>query len=177
MPLTPEEKRERQRAYYRRWYEKNRKKVIEKVGRSQRENREKHRAYMRAWKAKNREKINAANKGYRAKYPEKFSAQERQARARQRAKDPHHAAHYWAKRRAAEAGRPKPDYCDVCGRHHKRIVFDHCHQRDVFRGWLCHDCNLILGHAHDNPDVLLKLVAYLKRTAKLVPPQLSLAGI
>jgi len=161
----------------RRWYQQNRQKVIDRATRHNKENREQRRAYMRAWKAKNREKRNAAQKGYRAKHPEKFSAQEARARVRQRAKDPHHAAHYWARRRATEAGRPRPGHCEVCGRHHKRIVFDHCHQRGVFRGWLCHDCNLILGHAHDDPGILLKLAAYLKRTAKLVPPQLSLPGV
>lgn len=31
------------------------------------------------------------------------------------------------------------------------------------RGLLCHNCNVILGLAHDNPDRLVSLVAYLNR--------------
>ena len=77
----------------------------------------------------------------------------------------------------ADAGRPRPSCCDVCGAVRERIVFDHCHQRGIFRGWLCDDCNIILGHAHDDPDHLRMLIAYLERTKNLIPPQLTLPGI
>jgi sulfur relay (sulfurtransferase) DsrC/TusE family protein len=68
------------------------------------------------------------------------------------------------KRRERLAGRPKPETCDVCNRG-GRIVFDHCHESDKFRGWICHNCNVILGLADDNITFLEKLIIYL-RTAE-----------
>ncbi len=60
------------------------------------------------------------------------------------------------------AGRPKPATCEACGVTGK-IVFDHDHATALFRGWICHNCNWILGLAKDNPQVLLALHNYLKR--------------
>lgn len=59
------------------------------------------------------------------------------------------------------AGRPKPENCEVCNSKGK-ICFDHCHNSNKFRGWLCDPCNRILGQAKDNPDVLIALSIYLK---------------
>lgn len=61
----------------------------------------------------------------------------------------------------ALAGRPRPDACEVCGDGGK-ICFDHCHATEEFRGWLCQPCNLVLGHAKDNPVKLRKLADYLE---------------
>jgi len=72
---------------------------------------------------------------------------------------------YRALRRAdaleAIAGRPKPDRCEICAGF-DRIVFDHCHDRDKFRGWICTPCNIILGAARDSPERLMKLAKYLE---------------
>jgi hypothetical protein len=90
------------------------------------------------------------------------------------------AALYREKRRILQvekSGRQKPKHCDVCGDDTVRIEFDHCHRRGIFRGWLCTHCNVILGHARDNPDTLRKLIAYLERTKILISPQLTLPGI
>lgn len=58
--------------------------------------------------------------------------------------------------------RPKPDTCEVCGRG-GRIVYDHVHDTKEFRGWICHNCNVALGHVSDDPEILLKLAAYLDK--------------
>lgn len=76
----------------------------------------------------------------------------------------------------AEALRPKPECCEVCNGT-TRISFDHCHQRGIFRGWLCHPCNAILGFASDDTNRLRQLIAYLERTKGVVPPQLVLPGL
>jgi hypothetical protein len=39
---------------------------------------------------------------------------------------------------------------------------DHNHTNGKIRGILCHSCNLILGHAKDNPTVLESLAYYLR---------------
>lgn len=59
------------------------------------------------------------------------------------------------------AGRPKPKTCEVCN-NKGRICFDHCHDNNKFRGWICDPCNIILGKARDNPEILEALIKYLK---------------
>lgn len=52
--------------------------------------------------------------------------------------------------------------CQVCGSD-DRLVIDHCHTTGTVRGVLCTPCNLILGHAKDNPDTLRALALYLEK--------------
>ena len=59
------------------------------------------------------------------------------------------------------AGRPKPEKCEVCGKN-GRICFDHDHNNGNFRGWICEQCNVILGYARDNPEILKLLAQYLE---------------
>jgi len=81
------------------------------------------------------------------------------------------------KHRENMAGRSKPEFCEICGGTvgKQGIVFDHCHQRGHFRGWICRHCNVILGLCGDSVEHLLKLVAYLKRTEQNQGAQLNLA--
>jgi hypothetical protein len=75
------------------------------------------------------------------------------------------AAKYRA-RREALASRPRPDLCEACGRPPNgmgALHLDHCHSTGVFRGWLCHSCNLSLGAVADDPVTLRKLADYLDR--------------
>jgi len=51
--------------------------------------------------------------------------------------------------------------CAICGEA-KQLVTDHCHKSRVVRGMLCRTCNLMLGYAYDNPDILEKAIAYLE---------------
>lgn len=41
---------------------------------------------------------------------------------------------------------------------------DHCHNTGTVRGFLCHHCNLMLGHAKDNVQTLHAAINYLKET-------------
>lgn len=75
-----------------------------------------------------------------------------------------------------KAGRAKPETCEVCGGAEK-VSFDHCHQRGIFRGWLCYACNRALGCVKDDPNRLRKLIVYLERTKDFISPQLTLPGI
>jgi Recombination endonuclease VII len=60
-----------------------------------------------------------------------------------------------------KAGRPRPNTCEVCG-DNGRICFDHDHETNEFRGWICHMCNSALGLVKDNPDKLRKLAMYIE---------------
>jgi uncharacterized Zn ribbon protein len=62
--------------------------------------------------------------------------------------------------------------CAVCGKNNagatqsgkqKRMYVDHDHKTGTVRGLLCNNCNMALGFVHDDPELLLKLVAYLRR--------------
>ncbi len=57
--------------------------------------------------------------------------------------------------------------CAICGTYEsgsKDWHTDHNHATNTFRGVLCHHCNLLLGHAKDNPWILEQAIQYLKDT-------------
>lgn len=51
--------------------------------------------------------------------------------------------------------------CALCGAHDTKLQVDHDHKSGMVRGVLCRHCNLMLGHAKDNPETLKKAVDYL----------------
>jgi hypothetical protein len=135
MPLTPEERADRQRAYGKRWYEKNKDRVLARQKAYQAGRREKSREYQRRWFEKNREK----------------------ERLRARAKN-------WRVAGLPEPTRPEPDVCECCGKKcHRALALDHCHESGAFRGWLCSKCNLGIGKLGDTIESPERAVAYLRR--------------
>ena len=65
-------------------------------------------------------------------------------------------------RQEKRAGRAMPDACEICGEVHP-LVFDHCHAKGHFRGWICNACNSALGMARDSEVILRKMADYLER--------------
>lgn len=57
--------------------------------------------------------------------------------------------------------------CKICltPEERYRMHTDHCHQRGRVRGLLCRNCNSMLGHAKDNPEVLRRGAEYLEMAA------------
>lgn len=53
--------------------------------------------------------------------------------------------------------------CAICSSptEPSRICVDHNHNTGVVRKLLCHNCNVILGHAYEDPTILMKCVEYL----------------
>jgi hypothetical protein len=56
--------------------------------------------------------------------------------------------------------------CKVCeveagDGHMSRLVVDHCHKSNEMRGLICQNCNMALGNAKDNSEILRKLADYL----------------
>ena len=66
---------------------------------------------------------------------------------------------------------PKPldSKCNCCGRKTK-LVCDHNHKTDEFRGWLCEACNTGMGKLGDDLNGLRMAMAYLKRVEKRNSP-------
>lgn len=55
----------------------------------------------------------------------------------------------------------KANACQLCGNTERTIVLDHCHETNIFRGWICSQCNQGLGLLGDTLESLLKAVDYL----------------
>lgn len=169
---TPEYK-EKQREYHRMWRLENRERLLAEARARHAENPEKANARSRRWKAANLEKVKRREMIYRKRSWARMTPDQRdkknEAAREWRARNPHRYEALWRRReakkeaeRVASAGRPRPDTCEVCARDGK-IVFDHCHKSGRFRGWLCDNCNVVLGRVADDPNILCKLIAYLER--------------
>jgi len=67
---------------------------------------------------------------------------------------------------SAQGGR-----CSICGRIPREgrvLVIDHDHDTGVVRALLCRQCNIMLGCAKDDPDVLRAAADYLERHSRKV---------
>ena len=42
------------------------------------------------------------------------------------------------------------------------FVLDHDHEKNIFRGWLCHCCNTAIGMLRDDPTTVMRAYKYLK---------------
>ena len=55
--------------------------------------------------------------------------------------------------------------CNICDRHQsefkQRLIVEHCHTTGKVRGLVCHNCNTILGHAHDDIQILLNAIKHI----------------
>jgi recombination endonuclease VII len=136
--------------------------------------REKNPGYDAAWLAanpKHRETHAVANKRWHSKHPG-YNATRPRDLAAKAAFD----KRWLAAKNEQAAGRKKPKKCEACGRSDRKICFDHCHRSKKFRGWICSNCNSVLGYAKDSVPTLRKLITYLQVRrhggAGLKPPRL-----
>ena len=63
-----------------------------------------------------------------------------------------------------ENKRPELIVCPICQKKTYKVVLDHNHSTDEFRGWLCNDCNNGLGKFNDDIVLLRKAIKYLKKS-------------
>lgn len=58
--------------------------------------------------------------------------------------------------------------CKICGRHQsefkKTLCVDHCHTTGKVRGLLCSNCNIVLGQAKDDIEILKSAIKYLEES-------------
>ena len=57
--------------------------------------------------------------------------------------------------------RPDKGVCPICKKTTTKLVLDHNHETDKFRGWLCNDCNNALGKFGDDVRMLQNAIEYL----------------
>lgn len=59
--------------------------------------------------------------------------------------------------------RLRPDYCQACGeKPESSLNIDHCHLKEIVRGFLCFNCNLALGLFYDTEEYIENAIAYLE---------------
>lgn len=66
------------------------------------------------------------------------------------------------------APRVRPEFCEICGsKGGKRngIVVDHNHKTGKFRGWLCSNCNTIIGLSDEDTKRLHKIIDYINENS------------
>lgn len=67
--------------------------------------------------------------------------------------------------------------CAICGKHQndlkKKLSVDHNHETGNIRGLLCINCNLSLGHAKEDIDILLKMIDYLNKEIEALHLQIK----
>ena len=57
--------------------------------------------------------------------------------------------------------------CDRCTKTDKKLVFDHCHETLVHRGWICDNCNRSMGMLGDNIDGMLESAIYIAKSTNV----------
>ena len=65
---------------------------------------------------------------------------------------------------------PQGTKCTLCNDARRppgeSLVFDHCHEKNVFRGYLCNMCNRSLGGLGDNANGLVNALNFLLKTSE-----------
>lgn len=163
--MTPEEKRQKNREKTARWRAKH----PERQKESSLRYREKNREELRRREAERQRNMRANET------PEEKEARRAAERARRKANPDREWKHIIKVRYgitpeqyeallAEQGGR-----CAICGTEEpgrtgvRKWSVDHCHTTGRVRGILCHPCNLMLGKARDNPEILRKGADYLSR--------------
>lgn len=97
-------------------------------------------------------------KEWHERNPESHRATMRRQAANRRARK---VAEYWS-------GDPLQMHCGICKtteptKSGKGFHLDHDHETGKVREFLCHNCNVGLGHFKDDPDLLIEATMYLMR--------------
>lgn len=148
---------------------KNRKKIYNRVKEWRKKNPQARTEEARRYRLKHPEKVKKNQQNYRKnnlkKVREYDKLNKRRLRALNPEKEKERTKRFYEKKekeRLKIAGIPKPEFCPICKRNQYRIVFDHCHTSGNFRGWICDQCNKVLGLVKDSPIILKEMINYLE---------------
>lgn len=145
-------------------------------------NRERNRAYMAALRAADPEGARRKWREYYAANPERNIARVRAYRAsldpdvaKTRARRIRLRQFYGIDLDDFEAMKAAQGHCcAICARHeddiprprktdHSSLVPDHCHETGRIRGLICNPCNLLIGHARHDEEILSRAIDYLRK--------------
>ena len=99
-------------------------------------------------------------KGYRLKRPECSICTKKASNGKSQAKK-------IAKKEGIEYNAPDGSKCGICNKiqtEKNKLVFDHCHKTEKFRGYCCNSCNRSLGVFGDNVEGLVNALNYLLKS-------------
>jgi hypothetical protein len=130
--------------------------------------KEKARRWLREYRKREdvRAKHAASTRAYIAAHPEKDAAHKKRTRESGRGTWQQRKSRYGLTREKFAAMLTAQNGC--CGLCHEpfregqKQCVDHRHGTNRARGILHVNCNLLIGHAHDNPEMLLKALEYLR---------------
>lgn len=154
----PEGFKQRQREAQKRYYEKNREKILARKRAWEEQNAEVIRKKRREDYLNNSEKRRAASKKWKGENPDKVAAYRLDGNLRR------YGLTFAEKEAMLTA---QGNRCACCGSDDPRGKngwhVDHCHTTGKVRGLLCLYCNVALGKVQDSVDHLNKLIAYLEK--------------
>jgi len=109
-------------------------------------NKEKYSEYMKQYYIKNKEQINQVTRNSRLKRKYGISETEYNILFKEQG-----------------------GVCAICGTSSpggikKKFCIDHSHTTNKVRGLVCHSCNLMLGYAYDNINILREGIEYLEKS-------------
>lgn len=138
--------------YYKRYYKKNRNKLLERTKKWQRSNRDKTNKAFIEWGKKNPEKLEAKKLRAKAKvlgikitYEEYKDLCIKQNNLCAICKKPEITKHW----------KTKTNYI---------LSIDHCHKTKKVRGLLCKKCNTSIGFFEDNIELMKNAISYLTKS-------------
>jgi hypothetical protein len=177
----------------RRYYERNRDKVNNKVREWRKDNPGGALERGRKWRKENVEKCREYRRGWRKNNPERVLEQARKSMKEWREKNPGLAADRQRERRKANPDKYRrnerlydlknkygitPEEWEITFEAQGRCCAgckttipgkrgwqtDHCHETGAFRAILCQPCNLAIGLLKDSPKILRNLASLLEHT-------------
>jgi hypothetical protein len=118
---------------FKRWYTKNRDKVLECHKEYRKNNKEKIAKYQSGWAIKNRDKRKPYNREWRIKNPNYHRDYARK----------NYIGYHDKKKTIRCVKRPYPNYCEVCNREQNRfLAYHHWDKNNLSKGmWLCNYCH------------------------------------
>lgn len=157
--------KEEQKEYYKKWYQANREYVLK---------------YAKEYAQSHKEQCNKIKRNYYANHKNdlKWKKRENERHKKWRDKNPETSIHRKNRHLKENFGitleqfnkmmKFQDNKCAICHRFFTNEVLpyvDHDHKINRIRGLLCSSCNIMLGMAKDNADILRYAIHYLENKA------------
>ena len=136
------------------------------------EHKEEKSQYHKQYRKEHKEERRQYNKQYCKEHKEEIRQQSKQYYAEHKEEIGQHQIKY---KYGLSLGKYKAmlkaqdNKCAICRKTFvdaRHTFVDHDHNTGEVRGILCNNCNTVLGHSHDDPEVLLRAAVYLKNANK-----------